>query len=142
MRKNSQNPGGAKKVPFCRKTARFFAKWGTCGGEKFRHFGTMEKIDSKKIFSGHTKNGGPNALPLVSCRRTVLLRDKSDIDIAVVAVDGQRFFAALLVLGQIALFTVIAYTITLVVYQTGSILNIGTSIPEPEKTAAAESPEG
>ena len=24
----------------------------------------MEKIDSKKIFSGHTKNGGQNALPL------------------------------------------------------------------------------
>ena len=50
-----------------------------------------------------SKNGGQNALPSVSCRRTVLLRDKSDIDIAVVAVDGQRFFAALLALGQIAL---------------------------------------
>ena len=41
--------------------------------------------------------------------------------------------------GQILLFTVIAYTITLIVFQTGSLLNIGTSISAPEETAVVES---
>ena len=41
--------------------------------------------------------------------------------------------------GQILLFTVIAYTITLIVFQTGSILKIGTTISEPaESTVAVE----
>ena len=40
--------------------------------------------------------------------------------------------------GQILLFTVIAYTITFIVFQTGSILNIGTSIVPPKEIAVVE----
>ncbi|MBS1368422.1 MAG: ferrous iron transport protein B [Lentisphaeria bacterium] len=36
-------------------------------------------------------------------------------------------------LGQIGLFTVIAYVVTLAVFQVGSILNLGTTIVKPEK---------
>lgn len=39
----------------------------------------------------------------MQCSDFCLLRDKLDVDIAVIAVYGQRFFSALLAFGQIAL---------------------------------------